>query len=329
MHGYTRFVLLAAILVVGPIIGAAETAPKLGDTQVTKWQHGKKAVFMLAFDDSAPSQLKNVIPELEKRKLIGTFYLVTGNSLFANLHLKWELASKSPSVEVANHTFTHRGVANAEELDPELAKCNEVLLKLHPERPQPRLIGYGQPGGVPWKVTKDEVKTALAKYHLVDRPPFYGPPMHYKSAAEMIATVDTALAKGEMGHMDFHGVGGDWLVTPVEWFTALLDKLDASRDQLWVTDTVSWHKYLTERNAADVKVSHAEKDGITIALTCKTDAALYDLPLTLTTHVPAEWKNCLVTQGAAKSTVPVKGGIAQYAVQPVSGEVSLHAADAR
>ena len=152
MFRYTRFALFV-VIVAGCFSHAAETAPKLGDTQVTKWQDGKKAVFMLAFDDSAPSQLKNVIPELEKRKLIGTFYLVTGNSLFASLHLKWELASKSPSVEVANHTFTHRGVANAEELDQELAKCNEVLLKLHPERPQPRLIGYGQPGGVPWKVT--------------------------------------------------------------------------------------------------------------------------------------------------------------------------------
>src|SRR3954469_23711217 len=32
-------------------------------TQVLKWKDGKKAPFFLGFDDSAPSQLKNVVPE--------------------------------------------------------------------------------------------------------------------------------------------------------------------------------------------------------------------------------------------------------------------------
>src|SRR5438552_1936820 len=60
-----------------------------GGTQVLKWKDGKKACFMIAFDDSAPSQLKNVVPELEKRKIVGNFYLVTGNSLWANLRTMW------------------------------------------------------------------------------------------------------------------------------------------------------------------------------------------------------------------------------------------------
>src|SRR5688572_18061809 len=81
-----------------------------GDTQVLKWKDGKKAAFMLAFDDSAPSQLKNVVPELEKRKIVGNFYLVTGNGLYNAIKRRWEAAAKSPYVAVANHTFTHKGV---------------------------------------------------------------------------------------------------------------------------------------------------------------------------------------------------------------------------
>ena len=320
-----RFILIAVFLLAFGLCKAAEPAPKAkpGDTKVLKWQDGKKAVFMLAFDDSAPSQLKNVIPELEKRKIVGTFYLVTGNSLYAGLRLKWERAAQSPYVEVANHSFTHRGVTSAEQLNPELEQCNEVLYRIHPERKQPRLMGFGQPGGVPWKVSKDEEKQALAKYHLVERPPFYGPPMHYKSPAEMVAAVDAALAKGEMGHMDFHGVGGDWLVTPIEWFSALLDKLEASRDQLWITDTASWHKYVTERQGAEVKLLHSGEDSISIELTSQADSALYDLPLTLATQVPAEWKSCLVVQGALKTAVPVTGGTVQYSALPGGGEISI------
>jgi hypothetical protein len=82
-----------------------------------------------------------------------------------------------------------------------------------------------------------------------------------------------------MGHADFHGgVGADWLVTPVEWFTALLDKLEASRDVVWVTDTVSWHQYVKgdararnqdprDHSGCDSRRAHHE-----------LDPALYDLP---------------------------------------------------
>ena len=92
-----------------------------GDTQVLKWKDGRKACFLLGFDDSAPSQLKNVVPELQKRKIVGTFYLVTGNGVWAGTNAKWEEASKSPYIVVANHTFTHKGVNNAEELEPGMA----------------------------------------------------------------------------------------------------------------------------------------------------------------------------------------------------------------
>lgn len=292
-------------------------------TQVLKWKDGKRAVIMLGFDDSAPSQLKTVVPELEKRKIVGTFYLVTGNSLYANLKGKWEEAAKSPYVVVANHTFTHKGVKNADELEPELAKCNEVLYQLHPERKTPYLLGFGKPGGVPWQVTPEEQNAGLTKHDLVNRPPFAGPPINYKSAAETVAVVDAAIKKGEMAQLVFHGVGGDWLVTPVEWFTALLDKLEAEKDQVWVTDVVSWHQYLTERNTAEIKSLSSDKNSVSLELICKADSTLYNLPLTLSTKVPADWKNCAVTQGSNSNTVTVQGGVVQYAALPGGGAITL------
>lgn len=212
-----------------------------------KWKDGKKAVFMLAFDDGCQSQLKNVIPELVKRKIPGTFYLNPAAGQYLAKKDQWAEAVQSPYVIVANHTFTHKGVKNAAELDVELAKCNEALYDLHPGRPKPRLLAFGKPGGVPWEITREELDAALKKHHLVDRPPFHGPPIHYKSAAELVAAVDKALAKGDVGHADFHGVGGDWLVTPVEWFIALLDKLEKHRDELWITDPASLHEFLQGR----------------------------------------------------------------------------------
>ncbi len=322
-----RTVAIGLIASLSALAARAETASgSPGATQVLKWKDGKKACFVLAFDDSAPSQLANVIPELEKRKIVGTFYLVTGNSLYANLKAKWEAAAKSPYVVVANHTFTHRGVTTPEELEPELAKCNEVLYALHPERKVPRLLAFGQPGGVPWVVTKEEQQAALDKNFLINRPSFAGPPIHYKSAEQVVAVVDQALTKGEMGHLDFHGVGGDWLVTPMEWFTALLDKLDASKDQLWVTDTASYLKYAKERDGAEVKVLEAGNDRIRLALVTKTDAALYDEPLTLSTKVPAGWANCVVVQGQTKTTSSAHDGSVQFTAVPGTDEITIQPA---
>jgi hypothetical protein len=310
----------AVALGLQPHLRAAEAD---ANTQILKWKDGKKACVMLGFDDSCASQLQNVVPELEKRKIIGNFYLVTGSGVWANTKAKWEEASKSPYVVVANHTFTHKGVEDAAQLDPELAKCNEVLYALHPERKQPYLLGWGRPGGVPWMVTKEEQEAALTKHHLVDRPPFAGPPINYHSAAETVGAVDKALAKGDMVQLVMHGVGGDWLVTPIDWFTALLDKLEASREELWVADVVSWHQYVTERKTAAVKVLKADKASIRLNLTCEADPALYNLPLTLATKVPADWKNCVVAQGATKTPVPVKDGAVQYSALPGGGEITI------
>jgi len=297
-------------------------------TQILKWKDGKKAVFMLAFDDSAPSQLKNVVPELIKRKIPGTFYLVTGNSLWDGTKARWIEAAQSPYIVVANHTFTHKGATSVPQLEEELSKCNDVLLKIHPDRKQPRLLGFGKPGGVPWQISKEELDAALLKNNLVDRPPFYGPPMHYKSSAEVNASVDKAIQTGGMGHLDFHGVGGDWLVTPMDWFVALLDKLEASKDVLWVTDTVSWVQYTAERKNCEIKALQNDADRVRLSCTTTLNTELYNIPLTLSTKVPAAWKGCEVTQGATKTVHAVKDGRVQYDARPGGGEISLQAGSA-
>ena len=185
------------------------------------------------------------------------------------------------------------------------------------------MISFGQPGGVPWTITPDEKNALLAKYHLVERPPFKGYPFQFKTEEEILALVDAALGKGDMEYFVFHGVGGDWHSTPMEWFTALLDKLAASRDQLWITDPVSWHQYVTERKSAEVKQVAADKGRISLQLSSAADPVFYDLPLTLETSVPPDWKSCRIRQGKTDITVPVKEGKVQYPALPGTELVSV------
>lgn len=324
MPYFVRTTVMATVALAMLWTGEAKAQPKPGDTIVLKWKDGKKAVFLLAFDDSCQSHVKTVIPELRKRGMTGTFYTTPAGGQYGLQRTAWEKElPKSPAVAFGNHTFSHRGVASAEQLDAELAKANDVIYACYPDRKSPWLISFGQPGGVPWKVTDKEENAALAKHHLVRRPPFFTYGIHVKTTQEVCALVDAAIAKGDMGHLDFHGVGAEWLVTPVPVFTALLDKLAACRDEVWMTDHIAYHKYLTERSTAAVKVVEASGDRIRIELSSSADPSLYDAALTLDTRVPTGWKSCRVTQGNSREDRPVADGLVRYQAVPGRGPIVI------
>jgi len=304
----------------------AEDATGAGATHIAKWKGDKQAAFLLMFDDSAPSHVKNVVPQLKKRGLVGTFYVNPGKGGWPAFREAWEKEFPAAGMVYANHTMTHKGARDAADLEQEIVQCNEVILRVFPGR-NPRLISFGIPG-VPqgaWNVTNDELSQVLAKHHLVLRPPFdgHGAMIHAKTADDMMRLADRALAQGSLEYIIYHGVGGDWIVTPLPEFTAFLDKLAAKRDQLWITDPVSAHKYETERSTAAVRTLETGQKQVRVAVTTKADPQLYDLPLTLITPVPAAWKTCTIAQGGGTATVPVSAGLVRYEALPGGDPVTI------
>lgn len=237
------------------------------DAEILKWKDGKRAVFLLLFDDSCESQVKNAIPELKKRDMVGTFYICPGKAPFQGRQEVWEKEIPSDGMEYGNHTFSHKGATSVEDLDKELMLCNEEIAKCFPARKMPRLISFAQPGGgLPWNVSDDEKKQLLAKYNLINRPAFSGYPFPLKTKGDVLKLVDTTVINGDMGHIDNHGVGGDWLAIPMDIFTALLDKLAANREHLWITDPISYYKYLSERKGSELKIVQKGDDAIQLSL---------------------------------------------------------------
>ena len=330
VHGvvtvHAALLLAALALGLGQAARAADAAGP-GATRVARWPDDKPAAFMLMFDDSAPSDVKNAIPEMKKRGLTGTFYINPGCGHYQALKDDWEKTIPAEGMEYGNHTWDHKGAKSAELLDEELAKCNEVIFRLI-SGPKPRLVSFGRPGvdKDAWTVTEAQVTEALAKHHLVERPTFngHGAAVFLKSADDYVKQVDQALAKGEAGYVIFHGVGGDWISCPLGDFIALCDKLVAERDRLWIAGTIAAHKYQTERDGATVTVDKADANQITIALAVKTASALYDAPLTLVTRVPAGWTRCSVVQGANPAVeATAVGGSLRYAVKPTAGAITI------
>ncbi|MBE3123717.1 MAG: polysaccharide deacetylase family protein [Planctomycetes bacterium] len=322
--------LLIGVLATGVFLGSvplarAADAPGAA-ARIARWKDDKKAAFTLAFDDSTPSQVKNAVPELKKRGLVGTFYINAGAGHYNKE--AWEKEIPLTGMEYGNHTFTHVGARDVAHLEEELAKANEAIARCFPDRKTPRLISFGRPGVKPgaWAVTDEQLKPLLAKYNLVERPPFNGAAIHLKTAEDMTRLVDTALAKGTLEHIDFHGVGGDWLSAPLPDFITLLDKLVSVRDRLWITDPISVHKYETERDGAELKVLESGPKQVRLSLACKANPALYDLPLTLVVPVPAAWQPCTVAQGAQMTTATAAGGAVTCSALPGTDEIVIRPA---
>ena len=80
-----------------------------------------------------------------------------------------------------------------------------------------------------------------------------------------------------------------------------------------------------ERATAEVRVVEVSPERIRLSLSAKTDSALYDEPLTLSTRVPADWKSARVTQGPTTGDVPAREGAVQYSALPGGPEILIQA----
>ena len=306
-----RLILTLAVTVAMMTAGAAETPVK-----ICPFYEGKDAVFLLAFDDACVSQLANAIPVLTKYRVAGTFYLITESGQFKWKRDEWAKQADNEYVFFGNHTSTHKGVNSPDELDAQLDDANKVLKELTPNKPWPRVISFAVPGGVPWKLSKEELKAKLSARNLVERPDFQTPPWFCKTVADAEKYIDKCLAEGKMGHIDFHGIGGDWLSNPTEYLEGVAKKLDSVRDRMWLTGASEWNKYTAEAAEAQVKVESKTATSMKLSVSIgKLDPKIWDHPLTL--ELETKWPSAKVTVGKDKPfVVKAKDGRVRFSVKP-------------
>ena len=103
-----KAVLTSLALFVWAALAQAQTNLVL--PKVAPW-NGHKAAVSLTFDDSDPSHLDVVIPELNRRGLHGTFFLIANRT---DRKDEWRQALKAGH-ELANHTLDH---LHANQLNP-------------------------------------------------------------------------------------------------------------------------------------------------------------------------------------------------------------------
>ena len=310
---------------------ASPTSAQPGTTRVAKWQGDKRAAFVLMFDDGWPSHFQVALPELRKRNMTATFYIVPAKGEFKKFEKTWREQFLQQGMALGNHTMTHDGLQSLEDAEKEFTDCTKYLNDLMDEVTQskaPRLISYAKPGVKDWNITREQEKELITKNRLVERPDFagHGAVYHWKTTEEMLALADKAIVKGGMEYLVIHGVERiepnwgyqDFWALKQDIFLPLLDGLAARRDKgdLWITDHLSQHQYEAERDGASVKTLESNGQKIKLDLKSTADPQFYNLPLTLVTQVPEAWKKCRVVQGETQKEVTAANGAILFEARP-------------
>jgi hypothetical protein len=289
----------------------AASSRQVGQTQVATWRDGKRAAVVLTFDDNLPSQRENAIPALRRCEFPATFFVNPGMPGF-NADDFWSKQVPAMGFEYGVHTMRHR--VTAETADADVAECVRILDEVSPNSTP--LRSFARPGPASaWPISRERTLELLRRHQLASRDEgllmYAGQPL-----AMLTRHVDEAVASGGVVRICFHGVGGDYLSVDLDVFNGLLAHLDRLRDQVWVADHLSMHKYRAQRKAASASGRQVDARRVEVALTGEADPALYDATLTLNTRVPGDWKRCAVRSSCGRPDVEadVVDGSVRYAV---------------
>lgn len=184
--------------------------------QILPW-NGHKAALSLTFDDGNPAHVDFVVPELARRSLRATFYVIAGRLTQVE---KWS-AIPASGQEIGNHSMDHLHAQDltTTEVRRQVGEARERLESL-----------LGVPAfsfAYPFTETTPELRAAVAAHHFLgrggNRSEFYLKPeaepdwldissqvaMTHMAPAEYQDWVDENLRRSSWTVLQFHGIEGD------------------------------------------------------------------------------------------------------------------------
>ena len=205
--------------------------------------NGYAGAVSLTFDDGDPIHLDLVIPEMQKRGLKGTFFLIAGST---SRQEEWKKAAQD-GMEIGNHSMNHRRTAelSADDEITEVDSAGEVLKELS-----------GQPVvafAYPFVEITDGLKARIEKNCIAARGGYgqyyYNPesqPDWFNISSQTTMTdynvekykswIDQAMYSGSWTVFMIHAVEGSAWYQPVPkiTFLAVLDYLKENEKSLWI-----------------------------------------------------------------------------------------------
>ncbi|MEN8121152.1 MAG: polysaccharide deacetylase family protein [Bacteroidota bacterium] len=334
----TKMHLLIILLFLASCDKQSEETPFLyteGTVRIAKWKGDKKAVVTLQFDDSTPGQATLGVPALNKRNIVGTWYINPGRAEFNTYINNWKSA-QSGGQELANHTMSHTGASTYNEVIYEVGDASKIIWGMRGHENFGSLIAFNRGGGTSWN--EDDLAKVLEEYKNIDRQSYVGIPVKALSvpsgsdANKMFEIVPYYLNDSIIIRIHFHGIAAENGNPPYDYgngavwineFEEFLDKLVEVKDDIWIGGYIAVYKYIKERQTASISITQLSDDRFTIELTSEMDAKYYNEPLTILAYLPQEWEDCLIKHNGCEKSHEVQNNVLMFDAIPNKGEISL------
>jgi hypothetical protein len=282
-------------------LAAPAAAAPHGEARIAPWYRNLDAAVSLRFDDALESQVKTVIPQLNRYGFRALFLVSPGSRQYRARQDFWERQVPAMGHRLGNHTMNHRGALTVEDADYEIGEAARTIWRVQPGASKLLVFASGGGkklwGGKEWEQADPAYRQFVQKYHLIDLYDGNHPYLSVRSTmktGDLCGTLDTTLARKTHQSYAFHTVAQPSFLETVkamirnyslaideETFSGFLGCLHERRQRLWVAPLDEVYKYQEEAREAVVKTTRSDRNTATMKLTVRTDPALYDHPLTV------------------------------------------------
>jgi chitin deacetylase len=300
--------------------------------EIATWHRFQKAAVSLTFDDGTLDQYLVAYPELSRRGLEATFFVITDaieRGFWEDFDVQRRLFGWDQAREMATagHEIASHGKSHLELLEGDASMSDELLIsrdRIEEEIPDYRCVSFAWPF---WR-SSDSSRAAARQHYLAARiggvtPSRFSelnggvavktPPDFLRIDSLGILGSDplslwepTAALGYESGGwlvVNLHGIddpGIDrdalgWSALPLDEFRSLLDYLEEK--SLWIAPFGTVARYIRERDTASLRLLDVRADSLALALTDGLQDDLFDAPLSIRLWLPSEWRELEVRQG--------------------------------
>lgn len=318
---YIFVVLLFFCWILGLELKAAESTTQVANNKtassvkIENWLDGKKGAVSLTFDDGASKQRTLIIPELNKRQLRGTFFLITGH--FDKKCDKWEnwYPVITQGHEIGSHSISHPPL-NKRSRKVVINELKNSKIALQKNLGLDDIVVFAYPGAK----SNAETDRLCAKYYLGSRSFAYKvihanptslhslPSLPWGSKSktqEFNNWVDKAIAsKGWVIEL-FHSVNGQgWEPPSLATVISHFDYLASKSGDIWVAPMGEVVKYIIVRQASKISVlKQSEKE---LQLQIKIDGKIPHSPPKLSISFMLPKKSKAPAASFRNKPIPVK-----------------------
>ena len=299
---------IAGVLCLG---ACASNRGNTGETEIAKWQYGKKGAVSITYDDGTINQFRVALPIMNELDLPATFFINTG--LIKGSQYMGRFIGR-PVEEIIEESVTEP--ANKDNF---FERAMEYMYRYYPASrnrlPEPYLEELNR-----WNRADPGIPDK--EYVQWQRGAYTSTPLQL-----MKSWVDTTAANDNVWLvLVFHGVDGiGWEALPGDMLKEYFEYI-AANDDIWVATFGDAVRYMRQRMSSTVAVRHRFRR-ISVSLECSLDTEVYDIPLTLKTYVPDGWDEVQVKQeNSIVKVTPLsgsEGSYVQYQAYPNAGTIEI------